>query len=89
MGSGLLGRAEQLINIALAITDVDALSWIIQQPCGLPEIFQPPNAFLLFDRNACGVDLPLERRGSFKLVTSPELHRRQSQRQSVGRDCEA
>jgi hypothetical protein len=66
MSSDLLARAEQLIDIALAIADMDASPWIAQKCRGLPEIFQPPNCFLLFDRNACRVDLPLERGGSFR-----------------------
>jgi hypothetical protein len=66
MSSDLLARAEQLIDIALAIADMDASPWIVQQSRGLPEIFQPPSCFLLFDRNACRVDLPLERGGSFR-----------------------
>jgi hypothetical protein len=52
--SDLLSRAEQLIDVDLAIVDMDASPWIIQQFRGLPEIFQPPNAFLLRSERVSG-----------------------------------
>ncbi|MDH2356547.1 hypothetical protein QCM80_38885 [Bradyrhizobium sp. SSUT112] len=62
MRSSFSSRAEQLIDIALAITDVDASSRIAQQLRGLPDIVQPANALLLLDGNARRINL-LERGG--------------------------
>jgi hypothetical protein len=52
MRSGFLRRAEKLVNVALAITDMDASSRITEKLRGLLDIFQPPDAFLLLDGNA-------------------------------------
>lgn len=60
MRSSFPGRAEQLIDVALAITDMDASSRIAQQLCGLTDIVRPPNALLL-DGNARRIDLLLKR----------------------------
>ncbi|MGY4485179.1 hypothetical protein ACVWWR_004370 [Bradyrhizobium sp. LM3.2] len=54
-------RAEQLIDVALAITDMDASSRIAQQLRGLTDIVQPPNALLLLDGNTRRIDLLLKR----------------------------
>jgi hypothetical protein len=46
MCSDLACRAEKLVDVALAITDMDASSWITQKFRGLLQIFQPSDAFL-------------------------------------------
>src|SRR5947208_4128073 len=51
MGANFLRRAEELIDIALTISNVDAARWIAQGCGGLPEVFQPADALLLLDRN--------------------------------------
>lgn len=60
MRSSFSSRAEQLIDVVFAITDMNALSRIAKQLRGLPDIVQRPNALLLLDRNAGRIDLLLK-----------------------------
>src|SRR5258708_4840592 len=85
MRSGFLGRAEKLVDVALAITDVDASSLITEKLRGLLDIFQPPDAFLLFDGNAGRIDLVLDRGGPFEFLSGPEFDGRQPERQPFDR----
>ncbi|MET4046104.1 hypothetical protein ABIC03_007843 [Bradyrhizobium sp. RT6a] len=85
MRSSFSSRAEQLIDVALAITDMDASFRIAQQLCGLPDIVQPPNALLLLDGNARRIDLLLKRGSPFEFLPSLEFDSRQSKRQPFGR----
>src|SRR5258708_18635880 len=62
MRSDLLCRAEQLVDVALAITDMEASSRIAQQFRGLLQIVQPSDAFLLLAVHSRLVDLLLQRR---------------------------
>ena len=89
MRSDLLGRTEKLVDVALAITDMDASSWITEKLRGLLQIFQPPNAFLLLDRNTRRIDLLLERGGPFEFLPGPEFDGRQPERQPLGRHRQA
>jgi hypothetical protein len=73
MRSGFLGRAEKLVDIALAIADVDASSRVTEKLRGLLDILQPPDAFLLLDWNARRIDLLLERGGPFEFLSGPEF----------------
>src|SRR6266702_6400152 len=75
MRSSFPGRAEQLIDVALAITDMDASSRIAQQLCGLTDIVQPPNALLLLDGNARRIDLLLKRGSPLEFLPGPEFDR--------------
>ena len=84
-----LGQAEQLVDVALAVTDMDASSWIAEQRRGLPHVVQPPDALLLLDRNPRRIDLLLERGGPLELLPGPEFHRRQPERQTLGRHRQA
>ncbi|WP_050631476.1 hypothetical protein [Bradyrhizobium viridifuturi] len=45
MSSDLLCCAEKLVDVTLAITDMDAASGMIQELRRLLESFQPPDAF--------------------------------------------
>ena len=47
MGSGFPGRAEQLVDVALAIADVDAASRLAEKLRGLLDVLQPADALLL------------------------------------------
>ena len=87
--SDLLGRAEKFVDVALAITDMDASSRIVQKLRRLLQVLQPPDAFLLLDGNARRVDLFLERGGPFEFLSGPELDGRQPERQPLGRHREA
>jgi hypothetical protein len=87
--SDLLCRAEELIDVALAIPDMHASSWIIQKFRGLLQIVQPSDAFLLLNGDSCRVDLLLECGRPFEFLAGPELDRRQSEWQALGRYHEA
>ena len=86
MRSSFLSRTEELIDVAFAITDMDASPWITQQLRGLPNIVQPPNALLLLDGNARRIDLLLKRGSALELLPGPEFDRRQPKRQTFGRN---
>ena len=83
------GGAEQLEDVALAVADVDAPGRVAQQLRGLPEVLQPADALLLLDRDAGGVDLPLQGVGPLELLAGPELDGRQAERDAPGGEDEA
>ena len=83
------GRAEQLVDVALAITDMDASSGMSEKLSGLLDILQPPDAFLLLDWDARRIDLLLERGGSLEFLPGPEFDRRQSEWQPLSRHDKA
>src|SRR6266403_1526951 len=85
MRSDLLCRAEEFVDITLAITDMDASTWITQQFHGLLQIVQPPDALLFVDWHARRIDLLFERSGPLELLPGPEFDRRQSERHPLGR----
>src|SRR5262249_45664889 len=87
--SGFPSRAEQLIDVALAIGDMNASSRITQELRRLLDVLQPSNAFLLLDGHPRRIDLLLERGSPFELLPRPEFDRRQSKGQTSGRNCEA
>src|SRR4029077_11964194 len=89
MRSSFLGGTEQFVDIALAITDMDASSRITQKRRGVLDVFQPPNAFLLLDGNTRRIDLLLERGGPFEFLPGPEFDGRQSEWQPFGFHREA
>jgi hypothetical protein len=51
VGPELLGRAEQLGDIALAIADGDAACGRAEQGHGLAQVVRPADALLVLDRN--------------------------------------
>ena len=81
----VLRQAIELVNVAFPIADMNTAFRLSQAVDRLPKILEPAHAFLLFDRNAGRVDLPLERRRSFELLPRPEFHCRQTQRQPLRR----
>ena len=74
--------AEELVNIALPVADVDAAFWIVQKGRGLLHILQPADAFLLFNRHSRGIDFLLESVAANEFASRPELHGRQAQGQT-------
>lgn len=82
-GIEFIGQAEQLIDVALAVADMDATLGVINQGGGLPQVQQPLDAFLLLDRNTRRVDFVLQRGGALELLAAPELDRAQAQWQSL------
>ncbi len=61
MGAEFLGGAEQLINVALAIADMDTPCGFAEQRIGLAHILEPTDAPLVLDRHARRIDPALER----------------------------
>ena len=49
VGAEFLGRAEELVNVALAIADMDASGRVVEQHGGLAQVLQPAEALFLFD----------------------------------------
>src|SRR6266481_2009219 len=76
--------AEELVNIALPVADVDAAFWIVQKGRGLLHILQPADAFLLFNRHSRGIDFLLESVATNEFASRPELYGRQAQGQTFG-----
>ncbi len=74
VGTELLGRAEQLVDVALAITNVDAACRRTEQGHGLAQVLKPADALLGLDGHARRIDLALERGGALELLPRPELH---------------
>ncbi len=70
--------AEELVNIALPVADVNAAFRIVQKGRGLLQILQPADAFLLFNRHARGIDFLLESVAACEFALRPELHGRQA-----------
>lgn len=82
-------RAEQLVDVALAVADMDTSWRPAEKHCGLRQILKPSHALLLLDGNPRGIDLLLERVGALELLARPELDCRQPERQPFCRHREA
>jgi hypothetical protein len=87
MGADLLRRAEELVDIALTVSNVNAARRIAQSCTGLLEVFQPADALLLLDRNPRQVDSLLERRCSLEFFAGPEFDRGQSEWKTFAGHC--
>jgi hypothetical protein len=68
--------AEEFVNIALPVADVNAVFRIVQKGRGLLQILQPADAFLLFNRYARGIDFLLECVAAYEFASRPELRGR-------------
>jgi len=84
--AGLRGGAEQLINVALAVSHTDAITRTLKQSSGLAKVFQPFEAFLFFNRNPGWIDFALERVGPLERFSGPELDGRQPERKALSCD---
>jgi hypothetical protein len=89
MGAEVPGEAEQLVDVALAVADVDAASRVAEETHRPPEAVEPADALLSLDRHAGGVDHPLERRRSPELRPRPDFHGCHPERHAVLGDGEA
>src|SRR5271156_2931434 len=70
--------AEELVNIALPVADVNAAFWIVQKGRRLLQVFQPADAFLLFNRHPRGIDFLLKSVAACEFASRPELRGRQT-----------
>jgi len=86
MRAQLLGRAEELVNIALAIANMDKPRRLAEQRYRLAHVFQPADALLVLDRHSRRIDLLLEGGSPLELLPRPEFDGRKAQGQSLGRD---
>ena len=84
-----ISQAEQLEDVALTIANMHAAPGIVDQGGRLPQVQQPLDAFLLFDRNARRIDPALQGGGALELLAAPELDGAQAQRQSLRRHGKA
>jgi hypothetical protein len=83
VGAGIAGGAEQLIDVALAISNMHEILRLTEQRCRLPQIFQPAIALFLLDRHSRGVDPALESVRSMELLPGPKLDGSQSERKAI------
>lgn len=83
MGAQLLRQTEQLVDVALPISDVHTASRIVQQLRGLSQVLQPANALFLFDRHTRRINPALQSIRAVELVSVPELDCCQAQWQAV------
>jgi hypothetical protein len=56
----VVGQAVEFENVALAIANVDAATRFAEKTNRLPQIVQPPQAFLLLDGNSRRIALPAD-----------------------------
>src|ERR1039458_10746829 len=75
----MLSQTEQFVDVALPISDVHTASRVCQQFRGLSQVLRPANALFLFDRHTRRINPTLQRIRAVKLVSVPELARRQTQ----------
>jgi hypothetical protein len=72
MCTSVVGRAEQFVDVALAVADVDDALWRCEQRRRLFQILQPAIAFLLLDGDAGGLDPAFQRVRAMEFVPGPE-----------------
>ena len=84
----VLRQAEELVDVALAVADVDAALRRADQLGGAAQVVEPADALLLVDRHAGRVDLPLQRRRALELVPRPDFDCGEAERQPFGGDGE-
>src|ERR1019366_10002606 len=89
MGFSFLRGAEEFIAVAFPIPHMNASLRLIPERGRLLQVLQPADAFLLFNRNPCRINLLFERIASLELLSRPELHGRDAERQAFRRDHEA
>jgi len=82
MRSCLLCGAEQLVDVALAVSARDTALRLSEEGRGLPQVLPPAEAFLFFDGPSGGVNALLQRVTACELLSGPELHGGSAQRQS-------
>ncbi len=89
VGAEFAREAEQLVDVALAVGDVDQAPRLAEELHRLAKAVEPTDALLALDRHAGRVDHPLERRRAFELRPCPDLQRRRPERHAVRSDGEA
>ena len=77
MRIGLSRGTKELIDVALAIANMDTTTRLPEQYARMLEVEQPPQALLLLNRHPRRVDFALQRIRALKLLPGPELDGRQ------------
>jgi len=67
VGAELTRLAEQLVDVALAITDMHQPVGRAEKSGGLPHVLEPAHALLVLDRHTRGIDVALKLVGAFEL----------------------
>jgi hypothetical protein len=67
VGAELARLAEQLVDIALAITEVHQPVGRAEKSGRLPHVLEPAHALLVVDRHTRGIDVALELAGALEL----------------------
>ena len=88
MGARIVRGAEQLVDVAFAVTDMHTPSRFTQQSGGMLQVLQTAQTLLLVDGHPRGIDLPLQSVRPLEFLPSPKLHGRQAERQSGRRHDE-
>jgi hypothetical protein len=89
VSTGILSDREQLINVALTVTNMDETLRGGKQRRRLLHVFKPAITLFLLDGNAGWVDPTLQGIGSMKFVAGPELDGGQPERKPLLRDDQA
>jgi hypothetical protein len=84
----LLCGAEKLVNVTLAVSNVNATLRVMEECRGLSQVFQPADTFFFLDRYSRRINSLLERVAPVELFTGPKLHGRQPQRKSSDGRCQ-
>ena len=79
----LTGKAEEFIDVALAVADMDASLRRANELRRKAKIVQPAHAFLLLDRHPRRIDLARQRLRALELFPGPEFRRGQPERQAL------
>lgn len=87
--SQLTGKAEEFIDVALAVADMDAWLRRADQLGREAQIVQPAHAFLLLDRHSRRIDLSRQRLRTLELFSGPEFRCGEPERQTFGCHGEA
>jgi hypothetical protein len=68
VGPGIPREAEEIVDVVLAVADVDAAGWITEQFHSPPHVDQLADTFLVISRDPRRVDVFLEGTGSLELL---------------------
>ena len=80
MRANVLRCAEQLVDVALTVTNVDATLRLTEKRRRLPQVFQPAIAFLFLDRLTRRIDLFLRCVAALEFAAGLKFYRRQNSR---------
>ena len=89
VGAGFASGAEELVDIVLAVADVDESLRSAEQRRAVAHVGEPAHALRALDRYAGRVDPALQGGRALELRSGPESRRGKPERQSFGGECQA